>query len=124
MFSGRFGNTIERPYLEALVFLPRLNLSGGVSFLVDTGADQSVLMPTDALRLGVKYGSLHPAHALSGIGGRCKSFIESAIIVFSDESKRELVVYEIEISIAERKAAHLHFASLLGRDVPHRLRMS
>jgi hypothetical protein len=74
--------------------------------------------------MGINYRSLRPAHALSGIGGRCKSFQESALIIFSDESNAQLVVYDIEISIAEKKAAHLHCASLLGRDVLHRLRMS
>jgi hypothetical protein len=124
MFSGRFGNTTGRPYLEALVFLPRLNLTGGVSFLVDTGADQTVLMPTDSMRMGINYGSLLPAHVLSGIGGTCKSFKESALIMFSDESNAQLVVYAIEILIAKRKAAHLRCASLLGRNVLHRLRMT
>ena len=92
--------------------------------MVDTGADQTVLMPTDILRLGIKYSSLLPAHTLSGIGGKCKSFKESALIIFSDESNAQLAVYDIEISIAEKKAAHLRCASLLGRDVLHRLRMS
>jgi hypothetical protein len=74
--------------------------------------------------MGIKYGSLLPSHVLSGIGGKCKSFKESALIIFSDESNAQLVVYDIEISIAEKKAAHLRCASLLGRDVLHRLRMS
>ncbi len=91
---------------------------------MDTGADQTVLMPTDSIRLGIKYGSLLPAHVLSGIGGECKSYKESALILFSDESNAQLVVYDIEISIAEKKAAPLRCASLLGRDVLHRLRMS
>ena len=94
--------------------------------MVDTGADQTVLMPTDAVRMGVEYRTLASAkgHALSGIGGKCKSFNERAIIVFSDDSNAQLVAYEIEISIAEKKAAQLRCASLLGRDVLHRLRMS
>ena len=33
-------------------------------------------------------------------------------------------MYDIQNSIAEKKAAHLRCASLLGRDVLHRLRMS
>src|SRR5213076_661556 len=46
-----------------------------------------------------------------------------AIIVFSDDSNAQLIVYNIEISIAEKKAGHLHRASLLGREVLHKLRM-
>jgi hypothetical protein len=74
--------------------------------------------------MGLNYRCLRPAHLLSGIGGECKSFQEPALIIFSDESKAQLVVYDIQISIAEKKAAHLRCASLLGRDVLHRLRMS
>src|SRR5205085_2898066 len=33
MFNGRFGNTTGRPYVEALVNLPRLGITSGVSFL-------------------------------------------------------------------------------------------
>jgi predicted aspartyl protease len=124
MFSGRFGNTSRRPYVEALVIIPRLDITSGVSFLVDTGADQTVLMPTDAVRMGIKYRSLHAAQTLSGIGGKCKSFRESAAIIFYDESNTRLVEYDIQIWIAEKKAAHLRCASLLGRNVLDRLHMS
>ena len=58
MFSGRYGNTSGRPYLEARVILPNLKIGGDVSFIVDTGADRTVLMPIDVKRMGIDYKKL------------------------------------------------------------------
>ena len=35
---------------------PGLGKSGNVSFIFDTGADTSLLMPLDAQRMGIDYG--------------------------------------------------------------------
>ena len=48
MLHGRFGESSGRPYISARVFIPRLGLAGTVSFIFDTGADSSVLMPAEA----------------------------------------------------------------------------
>ena len=53
MLVGRFGDTTRSRCMEAYVSFPRSGLRGSVSFLVDTGADASVLMPADARKLGV-----------------------------------------------------------------------
>jgi hypothetical protein len=45
--AGRFGDTTGRPYLEGRLVLPRLGKRGDFSFLVDTGADYTYLMPGD-----------------------------------------------------------------------------
>ena len=58
MLRGRFGESSGRPYVSARVFIPRLALAGNVSFIFDTGADSSVLMPADAATLAVDYGML------------------------------------------------------------------
>lgn len=122
MFSGRFGETSGRPYIEAQVILPRLKMSSGVSFIVDTGADQTVLMPLDAVRLGINYRRLRRGQNLFGVGGSCKSYRESALIVFS-ENNRRLFLYEIEIGIIEKRKEFMRTRSLLGRDILDRLRM-
>lgn len=117
MFSGRFGNTTGRPYVEALINLPRLGITGGVSFLVDTGGDQTVLAPTDAIRMGIQYSKFAPSasRVLRGVG-RCRGFKERAYAIFLDDSRSRLVGYEIELLIAETKLG-LRCPSLLGRDV-------
>jgi hypothetical protein len=47
MLEGRIGILSGAPYIEARISFPRLGLQGLVSFLVDTGADGTVLMPAD-----------------------------------------------------------------------------
>ena len=45
--NGSFGAITGRPYIRGRLVLPRLSLSDNISFCVDTGADQTVLMPGD-----------------------------------------------------------------------------
>lgn len=115
MLRGRFGNTSGAPYLEAHIFLPRLKLRGLVSFLVDTGADGTVLMPADAKRLGVKFKSLKNPTVSEGIGGEARGFNEKAILAFSDAQYVYSYLLDIELSTPAKH--NLRFPSLLGRDV-------
>ena len=74
MLFGRFGKTSGRPYISAWVSIPRLGLAGNVSFIFDTGADSSVLMPADAATLGVDYKQLSNTIESFGIGGSVPSY--------------------------------------------------
>ena len=123
MLKGRFGNTSGRPYLEALVLLPDLNIKSGISFLVDTGADRTRVMPGDAKRMGIDYGKLSPTAAVVGVGGLCRSYNTPAHVLFSEQDRR-LFVYRIKIQIAEQKPEIMDAPSLLGRDILDRWRMS
>ena len=42
---------------------------GNISFIFDTGADTSLLMPLDAQRLGIDYEGFEKEEASLGIGG-------------------------------------------------------
>ncbi len=122
MYSGRFGDTSGRPYVEALVILPRLKIEAGISFAVDTGADQTDLMPADAITAGISYAKLARPTTVIGLGGPCKCFIEKAFIILPDINR--LFTYVIDIRIADRNApAGLSCPSILGLDVINRLRM-
>jgi hypothetical protein len=68
MLEGRLGNTSGAPYIEARVSFPRLKRRGLVSFLVDTGADGTVLMPADSKKLGIDFKSLKNPTTSQGIG--------------------------------------------------------
>ncbi len=122
MLRGRFGGTSGRPYLEARLILPRLSMRGNVSFLVDTGADASVLMPDDAHRLGVDHSRLTGRQEYAGIGGATQSFVEPALIVFS-EPGRNLYVYSLDLAIMPATAEAQGLPTLLGRDILDRWRM-
>lgn len=119
---ARSGPLTRRLYVDARVHLPRLEAVADVSFLVDTGADSSLLMPSDVMRLGISSEQVHTLrnHA-HGIGGTVVISQEPAILVFADTSGA-LYCYEIDISICSQKRFGL--PSILGRDVMQNWRLS
>ena len=124
MLRGRFGGTSGRPFLEGRLTIPRLNLSHDISFLVDTGADRSVLLVDDTLLMGVDYSNLTLGQRMSvGIGGTARHFVEPAIVTFS-EPRRYLHVYEIDLAIVQFNQDLTRMPSLLGRDILDRWRMT
>ena len=101
--------------------LPRLRIRGYVSFLVDTGASGSVLMPADSKKLGIDFKKLINPTSSQGIGGFQKGFNETAVIALSDG--KYVYGFDIELEIAERTKDNQHLPSLLGRDVLNRCRL-
>lgn len=85
MLRRRFGDTSGRPYMEGYVLLPRLGWSGKVSFIFDTGADTSLLMPLDAQRRGIDYGLFESEVSTLGIGGTSDNFVEAVYLAFVGE---------------------------------------
>ena len=90
MIRGRFGNTSGRPHIEGRIFLPRIGVRGDISFLFDTGADESLLMPLDGLRMGIDYANLPDQASSSGIGGDYENFIEPAILIFAGDNEKTI----------------------------------
>ncbi len=123
MLRGRFGNTTGRPYIEGRLVIPRLNTSGDISFLVDTGADQTLLAPADGLRIGLDYADLHgDGKQIIGIGGVTENFVEDAVVVFADGIK-VIYGYTIQLGIAPPSPDIMDIPSLLGRDIIDHWRM-
>ena len=115
MLRGRFGDTSGRPYMEGHVLLPRPGWSGNVSFIFDTGADTSLLMPLDAQRMGINYGLFENERSTLGVGGASENFVESAYLAFvGDEA---LYGYKIELHICKPAEELMAVPSLLGRDI-------
>lgn len=121
MLIGRFGNTSARPYIEGRVALPRLGCHADISFLVDSGADVTYLMPTESALMGIDYNQLVGGVQTSGIGGECTDFQERALIAFSEPGKR-VYVYDIDILITNPQPYNQNYPSLLGRDILSRWR--
>ena len=116
MLEGRFGNTSGAPYLEGRIVLPRLGARGLISFLVDTGADASIIMPADSLKLGIDYKSLKDPTTSQGIGGLAHGFNEVGVLSFSD--RRYVYSYYIQqLEISVLTAHNFRLPSLLGRDI-------
>lgn len=117
MLRGRFGNTSGRPYLEGRLILPRIDAQGDVSFLVDTGADKTVMMPADARRLGIDYRSLTGSQYTVGVSGLARTSIEPGAVVF-DEGSRSLHVYYIDVVIPQRHPGDRATAVAAGKGCP------
>ncbi len=122
MLRGRFGDTSGRPYIEGRLIFRNLKISSDISFCVDTGADQSLLLPNDGMRMGIDYTKLTGEAESVGVGGICHNFIEPVLVVFS-EPRRFLYVYTIDLQIAPPDPEIMDPPSLLGRDILNRWRM-
>jgi hypothetical protein len=103
--------------------LPDLGLVADISFLVDTGADRSILMPIDAIRMGLDYSALSANLSATGVGGSVRMYAQDASIAFLDGRKR-IRLYEIALGIVGPTHYNRRTPSLLGRDIIDRWRMS
>ncbi|GEM_PF-6635547 len=64
---GQFEHATGQPHLEGRLILPRLNIRAKISFLVDTGADRTLLMPQDSLDMRLDYNQLAASAVSIGI---------------------------------------------------------
>ena len=114
------------PFLQAVVELPRLRIWDAIYFLVDTGADNTVLNPRAIERLGIDRTRLHPPDARSrGIGGQLDYHTEPANFHFQDG--QTIITWHCEnlricADIADPDLARLteSIPSLLGRNFLNR----
>jgi predicted aspartyl protease len=118
--TGRFEAGI--PYVSVKLILPRLYLVHEFYPLLDTGADSTVVMPSDAYKMGIDYSQLRGDIASIGVGGAVHSFLEPALLVFVD-SERVEYTYNLNIRFMEDTAISRQLPSLLGRDVLNRWRI-
>jgi len=123
MLHGRFGDTTTTPFIEASVHFPRLNVRGYISFLADTGASGTVLMPPDSKKLGVNFNLLENPVTSTTVGGPAKGFMEEAVVAFLDKDKNIIYAYEIKVQIFKRTRGNTTLPSLLGRDILNRWRV-
>lgn len=104
------------PYIDAFVRTPAGVYTSRISFLVDTGAETSFLMPLDARALGVDYERLILSpDSTTGIGGEARYYQEQALVTFFDSE--HIYMYELALEIAEPTEHNLGIPSLLGRDI-------
>lgn len=117
MLDGRFGDVSGRPYIEAIVVLPRFNLQSRLSFLIDTGADCTTISPSDLVSMGVKSSELVGRTECVGVRGPSECFEEPGILLFRDE--KHLFTYELNLMVFAPSTKLEGIPSLLGRDIIH-----
>ncbi len=110
-----------RPYVEGWVRVPRLNASGWIDFLVDTGATATSLSPNDGDSLLVPIPELVNPVQHRGIAGTRTYYREPAVILFPDGV--EWRQFDIDLYIAPPSPGSDYLPSLLGRDMLNRVRM-
>jgi len=110
------------PAVQALCYMPRINHSEWVGFLVDTEASGTCLNGTYAYDL---QGKMNPKtlSQSGGIGGNCEYFNEKALLIFRDDANSYLY-RRIEIGIQKLLETQikenpdlLRCPCLLGRDI-------
>ena len=115
----------ERPYVIALATVHHIDLAGSpvaysaqLHFLVDTGADCTVLSQDDcALRLGLPFQALPTAGGTSGVGGVVTTRSASGDITLMHDDGR-LSVFPVTFAVLTPPGAVDDLpSSLLGRDV-------
>lgn len=98
--------------------IPRLGLTHDISFLVDTGAQTTVLMPADAERMELPFHELDTPIKNLGVGGEGEAFEEPAMVAFDDGAAFK--IFQIRLSITAPEPVLMAAPSLLGRDVLNR----
>ena len=105
----------KRPYVTVRIEIVAGHPTKDVDFLVDTGADRSLLSLSDAAGLGLDAGSL-PTHRSLGIGGTASMGLIEAVLVFGGREIGALVRVLVPGEPVQR-ATQVRIPSVLGRDV-------
>ena len=122
MLAGYFSILEDRlpnppAYLSVLVDIPAAGVAGmQVEFLIDTGADRSIIGDFDASRMVEDYGAdltnLRGGRPTRGLGGFISTLAAESTLEIDDFSK------DIRLDIlAPSPETYLGVPSLLGRDV-------
>ena len=106
----------RRPYINVVVILPDAgNQSIEIPFEVDTGADHTLLSPSDALRLhnqlGIDIRTLPQGNPIGGIGGYAETrLVRATLVIGSYETTMPLHVVDLP-------PGPYAMPSLIGRDI-------
>ena len=119
MIAGYFKAEIglfRRPYIDVTVTSPDAgNLSIDLPFVIDTGADRTLVSPFDGQRLcrrlGVEMQSLPRGNPVGGIGGAVQTKVVRTTLVIGSYRTT------MDIPIIDTPPSPYDMPSLIGRDI-------
>ncbi|MDP9236268.1 MAG: retroviral-like aspartic protease family protein [Chloroflexota bacterium] len=109
--------------MEGRLVIPQFNIDARISFLVDTGADNSLIAPADAKEMGIDYTELGKPVESLGMGGIALSHPVRASLAFVDPGKFVYVYHLDALDIAVPDPEIEEMPSLLGREILDRWRV-
>jgi len=112
-FTGAPGR--RRPWVSARVTFATGESSENLNFLIDTGADSTLISPADVAELGLDTRSL-PRTASIGVGGRVAMAVAEATLVFDSVTINVPVRMLLPADLRQQSTARA-IPSVLGRDV-------
>ncbi len=121
--TGAFKGRTKWPSIKDHIVMRRLGIRSEVIFLVDTGADHTMLSTTDIERLGIDVARLAPGPRLAGIGGQMRPFMEPATLAFREVETR-IHIYRVNLLVASPRNMPRGLPSVLGRDILNRWHMN
>ncbi len=104
--------------------VPGQKLAGNISFLVDTGADVTTIMPDDSKKLGIDLSLMSGAETATGIGGSVDTTTDPSLLTFFEQNTDKLRLYSMPLDFISPNSHTAGMPSLLGRDVLDRWRMN
>lgn len=122
--TGQFMDAARHPYpsIEGRIAIAGMDVAVRTPFLLDTGAEITLLMPKYTAALGIDTGNLTPTpHLVNSVGGDTRIYQVRVSITFAD--RENLYVYRAELAIAEPGRHNRGLPSLLGRDILNRWRL-
>lgn len=105
------------PFLSALVSIPGVSAGRSVNFLVDTGCDQTCLMPDDWSQMGLDYEKLEgEVERIHGIGGSIEAKHQQVSILFTEDNSA-MHFYSLDVLIVSALPEGYEMTSVLGQDL-------
>ena len=118
----RIPGVAARPYVEVELLLEGTSSVFTVGFLIDTGADDTILHPGDLQRpdvppITLPFGDHPERRRVGGIGGGTDIIPVSAGLFFRTDTGADRVWQDARVWVAEPTATNRRLPSLLGRDL-------
>lgn len=116
---------LPAPHVQAAIFLPRLNINGFASFMLDTGADNTTLSLIDSERLNINHRRLRPSSLIpvTGFGGEQYCYVESGIVLLRDDDDGTTCYFSLNVHIPRKgknsveREQQRKIMSVIGRDL-------